>query len=222
MQRKISAFRELTHADLQKINDMKTCVAFKKGQVVLHEGARAQGVYCIHKGNLKFYKMNADGKEQILRFAMAGDLIGYRSLLSDEAIRVSVAALEDVHACYIPKASFFEIIHSNPKFSLNILEASCKELGEAGRVIASLAQKSVRERLAEVLLILNATFQQDADGNINLQLSREELASMIGTATESAIRLLSEFKEDKFVETSGRKIKILNNAALRKVANLYE
>ncbi len=217
-----SAFHNLGTEELDVVSKLKTCVSFRKGQVVMHEGARPQGIYCIHKGKLKLYKIGTEGKEQILRFATNGDLIGYRSILSDQPISASITALEDTYACYIPKSSFFEVIEQNPKFSLNILKLSCRELGEAGKMIASLAQKTVRERLAEILLLLQTTFGKDEEGYLDVKLTREELANMVGTATESAIRLLSEMKEDRYISTKGRRIKLEDPEALREVAAVFD
>lgn len=217
-----SAFHNLSSADLDKISHLKSCVSFKKGQVIMSEGSRPQGVYCVHSGKLKVYKIGTEGKEQITRFATNGDLIGYRSILSDEPISASISALEDTHACYIPKSSFFEVIEQNPKFSLNVLKLSCHELGEAGKMIASLAQKTVRERLAEILLILRATFGEDEEGYLDIKLTREEIANMVGTATESAIRLLSDLKGEGLIETKGKRIKLADVAGLRHLASVYE
>ncbi len=217
-----SAFNNLEGEDLDRISDLKTCVSFKKGQVIMHEGARPQGVYCLHHGKAKMYKLGSEGKEQIIRFMTKGDLIGYRSILSDEAISASISALDDTFACYIPKSSFFEVIESNPKFSLNILTKACHELGETGKIITSLAQKTVRERLAEVLLILRATFGETEEGNLDVSLTREEIANMVGTATESAIRLLSEFKDEGLIESHGRRIKVLEVQQLRQLAAVYD
>ncbi|MDR9373694.1 MAG: Crp/Fnr family transcriptional regulator [Schleiferiaceae bacterium] len=217
-----SAFRELSAETLDTVSHLKTCAAFKKGQVMLHEGARPQGVYCIHKGKLKFYRLGSEGKEQIVRFATDGDLVGYRSILSDEPIGASVTALEDTFACYIPKSSFFEVIEQNPKFSLNLLHVSCHELGEAGKMITSLAQKTVRQRLAEIFLVLRATFGEDEEGYLDLKLTREEIANMVGTATESAIRLISELRSEGTISTAGRRVKIEDPGALRDLAAVVD
>lgn len=217
-----SAFENLDQAALGMISDRKSCMFFKKGQVMLQEGARPQGVYCFHNGKAKLFKRGNEGKEQIMRLITNGNLVGYRSILSDEPLSATVVALEDTHVCYIPKSSFLEVIEKNPKFSLNVLKISCHELGEAGKMITSLAQKNVRERLAEVLLLLEATFGVDEEGYLNISLTREEIANMIGTATESAIRLLSELKTDEHIELKGRKMKLLNKSALEKRAAVFD
>lgn len=220
--REHSVFNDLSLSNLDEISKLKTCVSFKKGQTILQEGVRPQGVYCIHKGKVKLFRLGSEGKEQIVRFATNGNLIGYRSVLSDETISASVEALEDTFACYIPKSSFFHVIEQNPKFSLNVLKLSCHELGEAGKMITSLAQKNVRERLAEIFLILRATFGEDEEGFVDIKLTREEMANMVGTATESAIRLISDMRAQGLIETKGRKIKILDRSALRSEAAVFE
>lgn len=217
-----SAFHGLKNEALDEISQLKTCVSFRKGQVIMHEGARPQGVYCVHRGKIKLYTLGTEGKEQIIRFVTKGDLIGYRSILSDEPISASATALEDTHACYIPKSSFFKVIEDNPKFSLNMLQLSCHELGEAGKMITSLAQKSVKERLAEILLILRTTFGEDDDGYLNISLTREEIANMVGTATESVIRLISELRKDGFIDSKGKRIKVNDGSALREIASVFE
>jgi len=166
--------------------------------------------------------MGTEGKEQIIRFITNGELIGYRSLLSDEAISASATALEDTFACYIPKSSFFKVIEENPKFSLNLLKLSCHELGEAGRMITSLAQKNVKERLAEILLILSSTFGEDEEGYLDISLTREEIANMVGTATESVIRLISELKKEGYISSKGKRIAVSDRVALRQIANIFE
>jgi CRP-like cAMP-binding protein len=216
------AFKDLDTQELNEVAHLKTCVFFKKGQVLIHEGSRPNGVYCIHHGKAKLYRLGTEGKEQIIRFAKDGDLIGYRSLLSGENISASVGVLEDTHACFIPKSELFKLIENNPKFSLNMMKMVCHELGEAGKLITNLAQKTVRERLAEILLLIENTFGKDSEGNLDVGLTREEIANMVGTATESVIRLLSEFKDDGYIELHGRKIAITNRNALIKIGNVYD
>lgn len=216
-----SAFSSLTEEQLEKVTEQQASVHFKKGQIVMHEGNKPNGVYCITKGKCKVHKLGIEGKEQIIRFAKDSDLLGYRSVLSDEVLSASVTAIEDTTACFIPKNVLFEAIEANPKFSLDLMKMACHELGEAGRIITNLAQKTVRERLAEMLLILERTFGTTDEGNLDVSLTREEIANLVGTATESTIRLLSEFKEDKLIVLKGRKIKIIDHAKLARIGNVY-
>ena len=199
VKKELSAFNNIDSTTLTEMADVKTCAFFKKGQIMMHEGSRPNGVYCIHSGKAKLFRLGTEGKEQIIRFGKEGDLIGYRALLSNEQLSASIQVLEDTHACFIPRSEMFKMIENNSKFSLEVMKMACHELGEAGRLITNLAQKNVRERLAEVLLLLVSTFGEDEDGNIDVSLTREEIANMVGTATESVIRLLSEFKDDEYI-----------------------
>ncbi|KAB2814046.1 Crp/Fnr family transcriptional regulator [Phaeocystidibacter luteus] len=221
--RHLSLFKDLTSEEVDELNNVKACTSFKKGQIMMSEGSRPNGVFCIHSGKAKLHRLGQNGKDQIIRFAVNGDLIGYRSLLSEEPLSATVEALEDVHACYIPKQVLFSFLEKNPKFSLNILRMACHELGEAGKLITDIAQKSVRERLAEVLLMLKAQFGLNEEtGAIDITLTREEIANMVGTATESVIRLISEFKGDGLIEVKGRNITILDEAQLVRVGKVFD
>ena len=217
-----SALSALGSEDLGKISHAKSCSHFKKGEVLMQEGSRPTGVYCIHNGKVKLSKMGTEGKDQILRFANDGDILGYRSLLSGETLSATIQALDDTHACFIPKAALFDMIETNPKFSLDLMKMACHELGEAGKIITNLAQKTVKERLAEVLLIIHKTFGENPEGQLDIALTREEIANMVGTATESVIRLLSEFKDQGYIELKGRRIKILDAQELAIVGNVED
>lgn len=217
-----SPFHELSAEELSKLENIKSCTFFKKGQIIFHEGNRPGGIYCIRKGKAKLSRLGSDGKEQIIRFAKDGEIIGYRSILSGENLSATVTTLEDTSACFVPKKILFESIEGNAKFSLSIMKEISRELGEAGKLITNLAQKSVRERLAEVLLVLQTTFGETEEGLVDISLTREELANMVGTATESVIRLLSEFKEDELIELKGRKLRILNAPELTRIGKVYD
>ena len=113
----------------------------------------------------------------------------------------------------------FNLVKNNGNFALELMQLTCMELGEANTYITDIAQKTVRERLAEVLLHLKNEFSTDSTGYLNISLTREELANIVGTATESVIRLLSEFKQDQLIAVSGRKIKILDEPGLHRISN---
>jgi CRP/FNR family transcriptional regulator, polysaccharide utilization system transcription regulator len=214
-----------SHLLTEELNDLllkKTCNFYKKGTIIYQETQRISGIYCVNQGIVKLYKTGNEGKEQIIRFAKFGDIIGYRSVLSGEKACTTAKVLEDSSLCFIPSDALFSIIRKNPDFSINLMQLICKELGEANSFITEIAQKSVRERLAEALIILKNTFKLDSNDVLQISLSREEMANIIGTATESVIRLFSEFKDDKLIEINGRKIKILNIKGLMKIANFNE
>lgn len=213
-------FKKLTESEFAQLNYDKTCSLYKKGSIIYREGSRLTGFYCVTRGIIKIFKTGMDGKEQIIRFAKKGEIIAYRSLLSQELACTTSKVIEEAVLCHIPYQTLIYLIQNNWEFSHHMLQIVCKELREANDFITDIAQKTVRERLAEILLLLKDSFELDQSKTLQISLTREELANMIGTATESVIRLLSEFKQDKLIELQGRKIKLLNIPALTKVANL--
>ncbi len=213
-------FKKLNDQEFAQLNYDKTCSLYKKGSIIYREGSRLTGFYCVTKGILKIFKTGIDGKEQIIRFAKQGDIVAYRSLLSQELACTTSKVIEEAVLCHIPYQTLLFLIQNNWQFSHHMLQIVCKELREANDYITDIAQKTVRERLAEVLLLLKESFDLDNANTLQISLTREELANIVGTATESVIRLLSEFKHDKLIELQGRKIKLLDIPALTRVANL--
>jgi CRP-like cAMP-binding protein len=214
-------FKNLTNEETDILNFEKDFRQYKRGDILYQEGNRISGFFCINSGIIKVFKTGFDGKEQIIRFARKGDIIAYRSVLSNELACTSAKVIEDCQVCFIPSEILISFIKTNSTFALDLIKLACHELGEANSFITDIAQKTVRERLAEVLLFLVNDFGLDKDKYLKISLTREELANIVGTATESVIRLLSEFKSDKLVELNGRKIKILNSKGLEKISNVY-
>lgn len=219
---KDSLFNGLNPEDLNKINLHKTCIQYKKGQNIFYEGTRPTGLYCMNGGKVKVFKNSVQGKEYIVYLAKPGDFLGYRSLLSEEFYAATATVLEDAKICFIPKENFFEILQKNPTFMRKVVKAVCHEMGIMEERMAELAHKSVRERLAASLIMLKETYGMEGEGSalIDLALSREDLASIVGTATETVIRLLSEFKSDGLIAFEGKKIRVLEAKKLAKQADL--
>lgn len=216
-----SVFRHLSKEEVEIINFEKEFRQYKRGEVLYNEGNRISGIFCINKGIIKVFKTGIDGKEQIIRFAKPGDIIAYRSVLSNEPACTSAKVIEDSSVCFIPSHILTDFVNENTLFSMEVMKLTCHELGEANEYITDIAQKTVRERLAEVLLHLINDFGLDTDSYLKITLTREELANIVGTATESVIRLLSEFKSDRYIELSGRKIRILDRKSLEKISNVF-
>ena len=158
-----------------------------------------------------------------MRLAKAGDILGYRSLISGELYSSFAAPLEDAVICTIPKEVFFELVEKNSTLSMRLMRLLSRELRSAEGRISNMAQKTVRERLAETLLMLAEFCGFEKDGTtIDVSLTREDLANIVGTATETVIRFLSEFKQDKSIDLKGRKIRVINRANLVRTANIYD
>lgn len=217
----ISFMKDCTPKQLEMILQTKTCSHYKKGEQIFYEDSIPNGLYCISSGVVKLVKTNNDGKEQILRFAKAGDFLGYRALIADEPLVATAICLEDTVCCMIPRSVFLDLLDQNPVISKSMMVTLSHDLGVAEERVQSLAQKSVRERLAETLLFLHATFNEGNkdDEVIHITLPREDIANIVGTATETVIRLLSEFKSDKLIELDGKRIKLVNKEKLDKISH---
>jgi CRP-like cAMP-binding protein len=139
-------------------------------------------------------------------------------MISDEPANLSAVALEDMQVCFIPKSEIMVFFNQNNQFSMNMMKTICGDLKESDDHMVSLAQKNVKERLAETLIYLEDTFGKNEDGSLHIQLSREELAGMIGTATESCIRLLSEFNKSGYIELLNKKIILKDKNKLKKLS----
>lgn len=213
-------FKKLTEEEFNRLNFEKSCAYYKKGTIVYREGSRLTGFFCVTRGIVKIFKTGMDGKEQIIRFAKKGEIIAYRSLLSQELACTTAKIIEEAVLCHIPYQTLLYLIQHNWQFSHHMLQIVCRELREANDYITDIAQKSVRERLAEVLLLLKDSFDLDQQNTLQISLTREELANTVGTATESVIRLLSEFRQDRLIELDGRRIKFINIPGLQKVAGI--
>lgn len=218
-----SHFSDLPNDDLEVLSSHKSCVTYKKGQTLFYEGTRPMGIFCINHGKVKVYKMGSNGKEQILFIAQPGDFLGYRSLLSEEFYGATGTVLEQAAICFIPKSDFLSILSKNPSFFQKLMKAVCHELGVMEEKLAQLAQKSVRERLAATIIMLKETYGMEGEGSdvIDIALSREDLANIVGTATETVIRLLSEFKSDGMIGLKGKKIQVIDAKRLIHEADFY-
>jgi CRP-like cAMP-binding protein len=216
--RQLNSLKHLTKEELMKMSACKTSKVIKKGQPLFQEGDHINGVYCIKEGVCKVSKMSENGKNQIVNLVKRGDLIGERSLVSDEVSNLNAVALNDMEVCFIPKEEIIKDLEKNPSFTMDILKTMANSLKKSDNLIVDMAQKSVKQRLAETLLKLDTEFNINKDGAINITLSREDIANIIGTATESAIRLLSDLKKKKIIEFKGKDIVIVSKSELEKIA----
>ena len=208
----------LTKEELSLISDSKDMQTFKKGEVIFDEGKFSSGVYCIKDGVCKLSQLNANGKEQIVKFSKKGDLIGYHSAITHEPSMLKVTALNDVLACFVPQDLIKKPLDENPKFANAMFKTVCSDLKEANNSMTNISTNTVHQRTADLILFLKDTYGVDNNNTIKIKLSRKEIASSVGTATESAIRVLSTFKKDKLIELDGKSIVILNQEALKSIA----
>ena len=223
-----SIFADIHDCDLEEMDSKKITTLYKKGQCIFYAGQSPIGIYCLNEGYVKIAKIGKDGKEQIVRFATHGGLLGIRALIGGRKYSATSTAIEDSMVCFINKKTFFKLTLKYPKIARHLMKSLSKLLEEAEEKMISLAQKPVRERVAESLLILNSIFETGRTETIELpgggiiSLSREDIANLVGTATETLIRVLSDFKEENLIEIRGRKIILSDIFGLKKVANNIE
>lgn len=209
----VEMFKTLDIESLSFLENNKVCQSFKKNKPLFVEGSYPTGVFCITKGKVKVFTLGESGKEQIIRIASDGDVVGFRAMFSEEPYKLSATTLEECNICFIKISHFMEQIHEHPELLQAVLKEISKESGERAMFIKTMAQKTVRERIAIVLLVLEDIYKEDP-----INLSREDLANFVGTATETTIRILKEFKEDELIEINGRKIILNDTNGMKKEA----
>ncbi len=217
----MSIFAILKPDEVEILNKDSRCITFRKGQLVFKEGSFPTGIYIINHGKVKVSRFGSDGKEQIVRLAREGEILGYRSLISGEICQASATCLENSSICVIGKETLYRLFRMNELLTRKFMELLARDLRTAEDKITILAQNSVRERLAQSLLMLRGTYGLESDGKtIGIILSREEIANIVGTATETVIRLLSDFKKDGLIGFSGKTIQLLRPEELVRISNV--
>ncbi len=213
--RQFNSLRAMSKDELKKVSDSKITKTVKKGEALFEEGDKLSGIYCVRNGVSKLSKLSSNGKDQIVKLASKGEVIGQRSVIAEEHANLSATAVNDMEVCFIPKDSIVHTLNTNPNFAVEVLRHMAHDLKEADDVIVNMSQKTVKQRVAEAFFYLKNNFGEDKDGFLALTLSREDIANVVGTATESCIRIISEFKKKGYIKTSGKKIAIADERGLQ-------
>jgi CRP-like cAMP-binding protein len=216
-----SILTELPPDDFRILTAHMSDQHYSKGEIIFREGAISSGIFFIRNGKVKKYKADKEGREQIIYVANTGELIGYHALLAEERYPDSAAALEDCLIAFIPKEDFLEALGLSKVLSQRLLKLLSHEFTVFTNNVALFAQRSVRERLATQLVVMREKYKENYQAGmaVEINLSREDLASLVGTARENVVRILKDFKEEGIVETKGRKIVVTDVHKLLKVAN---
>lgn len=212
----------MSKEELRRVSDTKTTKILKKGEIIFEEGEKLNGVYCVRDGVSKLSKLSANGKDQIVKLATKGELMGQRSVVVDEVANLTAKAVSDMEVCFIPKESIVSTLHVNPNFTLEVLRHMAHDLKEADDVIVNISQNSVKQRMAATFFYLRNAYGEDMKGFLNLVLSREDISNIVGTATESAIRIISEFKKKGLIKTSGKKIGVSDEKGLMNLIGEFQ
>jgi len=197
------------------LNDLckdKKIKVIKKKSELFSEGDVPSSIYFIKSGTIKVYKSHPDGKELITNIYNANEFLGFEPILNGDNYQQAAVAMEDSEVIIIPKSDFTTLIHSHPDVSKSFISLLSKKVAEKEKQLVNLAYNSVRQRTAEALLKVNDLTNKD-----NFHISRDDLAKVVGTATESVIRILSDFKDEGVIETEGGRIKIIQPAKLEKI-----
>lgn len=216
--RNLNGLKALTKEELVRISNCKTSKFVKKGEMIFDEGEILNGVYCVRDGVCKISKLSENGKSQIIKLLKRGDILGQRSLVNEEPTNLSAIAINDMELCFIPKQEILNDLHTNSNFSFELIKQMATNLKDTDNMMVGMAQKSVKQRLAEALVYIHDNFGVDHEGMLSVVLSREEYSDIVGTATESAIRILSQFKKDGLISVQGKKLKIDNYDELVKIS----
>lgn len=187
---------------------------FKKKSVLFTEGESPVSVFFLKGGEIKTYKSHPDGKELITNLYRKGDFFGVEAVLQNTTYEDTAAALEDSEVVVIPRQDFMTLMYSHPDIAAGFISFLCKKISEKERTLLSLAYNSIRQRTAEALLKLYSAKETD---KAIITIAREDIARIVGTAPESVIRVLSQFKSEGLIETEGSRISILQPAKIEKV-----
>jgi CRP/FNR family cyclic AMP-dependent transcriptional regulator len=199
--------------------DRKTRL-FKEHDILFRQGDELHDVTYIVKGKVRTFNENKDRKEFTTGLHGPGDFIGYFGMLENGHTTESAEALEPVKVVLIPKEELFALLHKDHDVSISFIKLLSRDVEEMKQRLLQLAYSSIRQRVAQSLLRIHKRFSNENDPSLGVRITREDLASVVGTATESLIRSLSDFKEDQLISVDGRDIRILNKAGLEKIAHL--
>jgi CRP-like cAMP-binding protein len=205
--------------DLKKLSNDRDVRNYKKKENIYTEDGYPRGVYFVVKGKVKTYRTHEQGKEFITGLYKEGDFFGYLALLEEGKYTDSAMTLEDSEVCLIPKEDFFSLVYQNAEVSRKFIKMLSDNLQEKEEHLIKLAYNSVRKRVAEALVTLSNRYKKDGEQQFSMNISREDLANLAGTATETTIRTLSEFKEDGLIDIKGGTIAVSNYDKLVKMRN---
>lgn len=203
--------------ELKKLSNDRRIKTFKKKEMIFSEGNSPNFLYFLSKGKVKTFKSHEYGKEFITNLYKDGDFFGYIALLEDLPFVENAESIEDSEILLIPKDDFYSLIYNNAAVMKKFIKMLSDNVIEKENQLVNLAYSSVRKRVANALVTLYDRYNQNPDGKFNISISREDLANIVGTATESLIRTLSDFKEEKLIEIKGSNITITNYEKLKKL-----
>jgi CRP-like cAMP-binding protein len=217
-----SIFCQLEQESLSTVSEHKIMNAFKRGQVLFHEGNPAFGVYCISEGKVKLTKTSENGKETMLRIAGPGDLIGFQHIVQNGVNDVTATALEETKICFLDRTFLQNLVKQENSCAMELLAHVAQDMAALQDRVNGFQSKNVRERVAYMLIDLAERYGSDSkEGRrLGIQLSREDMASMLGVATETLIREISQLREEGVIDQDGKTLILVDTKSLRLSAGL--
>jgi len=204
---------------IAKLAENKKVKHLEKKDTVYVEGSSPSYIFFLQRGKIKAYKSNDNGKEYITELYKEGDFFGYLDLLQDQPYCESTIALENSEIALIPKDDFFSLLQGNREVASKFIKMLSNEVKDREERLLDLAYNSVRKRVSQALLMLVNRYHNDLSKPFSMAVTREDIASMAGTATETVIRTLSDFKEENLIEMKGSHITVLNYRKLETIRN---
>lgn len=206
-------------SELQTLTENRNVNRYKKKQIIYSEGNHPNQLYYILSGKVKVFKINEDGKELVIELFSAGDFVGYIALLERSTYKDTAEALEDTELAIIPREDFDELVDKNQEIARKFIQLLAKNISEKENQLLNLAYNSLRKKVANALLIIQGKYRKNKEEPFAIDISRENLATVAGTATESLIRTLGDFKNEKLIDIHEGLIRILNQPKLEKLFN---
>jgi CRP-like cAMP-binding protein/CheY-like chemotaxis protein len=201
--------------ELKKLSETRKVHHYKKKEFIYMTGDEPKGIYFITKGKVKTYKAHPEGKQLITGIFNEGDFIGYIDLLQEAEVQETAEAMTDCEVAVIPKSDFFSLLYSNRDVAARFIRILSNNVTDKEERLMKLAYNSVRKRVADALLTVKSR-NNDAD---TFTISREDLASIAGTATETVIRTLSDFKDEKLLDIKDKQIVLTDAGKLQRLKN---
>lgn len=216
-----SVFSHLDEDSFARLNQEKYSRLYKKGQTIFIEGHPHHGLFCINSGKVKLVKTTADGSETLLRIASPGDIIGGIGLLKSDSYATTATVIEDAVICLISADVVRELLQNDRTLALHMIQRWDEEMTRYQEITHAMAHKSSKSKLAFMLLYLSKQFGTPSEVGVMLdvQLTRDEFASLIGVACENVIRCFAELKKELLIMEDKKRIFILDQKGLEAVAH---
>jgi CRP-like cAMP-binding protein len=192
---------------------------YKKKQAIYYEGNRPHYLYYVQKGKIKAFKRNDDGKKLVLGLFNEGDFFGYIALMEGSSYKENVEAIEESEIAFIPKNEFEELMNSNREIADKFIKLLARNITDKEQQLVNIAYNSLRRKVADAILLMHEKLRKDGEESALLNIGRENMAAIAGTATESLIRTLSDFKNEKLIDIKDGCVYILNKTKLKNLAN---